>query len=214
MSEPYPLAEEIANSVTHGLGAVLSVAGLAILVVLAAAHGTAWHVVGCAVFGAALVVMYLSSTLYHGIAHRRAKQVLQLFDHSAIYLAIAGTYTPFMLVSLKGAWGWTLLSLVWLAAVGGIALRAACGRRARALRVALYIVMGWVGIVAAPRLMASLGAAGLSLLVAGGIVYTVGVAFYGWRRLPYHHAIWHVFVLGGSILHFFAVLFYVIPSSR
>ncbi len=210
-AQPYPLGEEIANSITHGLGAALSIAGLSILVMLAATHGNAWHVVGCTIFGATLVTMYVASTLYHGIAHHRAKQVLQILDHSAIYLVIAGTYTPFMIVSLRGTWGWTLLALIWAAAIGGIALRAAFGRRAGILRVVLYVVMGWAGVLVFRPLMLSLGPVGVSLVVGGGIVYTAGVGFYGWERLRYHHTIWHVFVLVGSLLHFFAVLFYVIP---
>lgn len=207
----YPFAEEIANSVTHGVGTLLAVAALAVLVVLAARHGTARHVVGCAVFGGTLVAMYLASTLYHSIPHAAAKGVLQLLDHVAIYLVIAGTYTPFMLVSVSGVLGWSLLALVWGAAVAGIALRAAFGRRAHLLRVGLYIVMGWVGIVAFRPLLAGVGGVGVALVVGGGVVYTIGVGFYSWRRLPYHHAIWHLFVLVGSLLHFLAVLMYVIP---
>lgn len=209
----YPLMEEIANSITHGLGTVLAVAALSVLVVLAARQGTARHVVGCAVFGSTLVVMYLASTLYHSIPHAAAKGVLQTLDHVAIYLVIAGTYTPFMLVNVRGVWGWSLLVLVWGAALGGIVLRAAFGRRAHLLRVVLYIVMGWIGVLVFPPLLASVGAGGLALIVGGGVVYTVGVAFYSWRRLPYHHAIWHLFVLLGSFLHFLAVLWHVVPRA-
>jgi hemolysin III len=209
----YPLAEEIANSVTHGLGLALAVSALCVLVVLAARHGGTRHIVGVSVFGVALVAMFLASTLYHAIPHARAKGVLQLFDHAAIYLAIAGTYTPFMLVTIGGAWGWSLLAIVWVAGLAGITLRAVFGRRAHVLRVALYVVMGWVGIVVFRPMVASVGAGGAALVFGGGIVYTLGIGFYSWQRLPYHHAIWHLFVLGGSFLHFLAVLWYVIPHS-
>ena len=209
-----PLGEEIANSVLHGVGAALAVAALATLVTLAALRGDARHIVGCAVFGGALVAMFASSTLYHAITHRGAKGVLRVMDHSAIYLAIAGTYTPFLLVSLPGAWGRSLLAVVWAAALAGIVLTSTVGRRLGSLRVAIYIAMGWVGVVAFRPLLASLGAGGVSLVVGGGIVYTVGTVIYAWRGLPYHHAIWHVFVLGGSALHVLAVWWYVIPGAR
>jgi hemolysin III len=205
------MGEEIANSITHGIGAGLSVAALVILVTLAALHGTAAHVVGCAVFGAALVVLYLASTLYHAIPHARAKRVLQVLDHSAIYLLIAGTYTPFMLVTLRGTRGWVLLGVVWTAAAAGIALCSTVGRRAHVISVVLYIVMGWIAIVVFRPLTASLGVQGMALVAGGGLVYTSGVIFYAWRRLPYHHAIWHLFVIAGSALHVVAVLRYVIP---
>lgn len=211
MSSEYSIGEEIANAVSHGLGLVLSAGGLCVLVVLAARYGATPHVVGCAVFGASLVVMYLSSTLYHGVPHRGAKGVLQLLDHSAIYLVIAGTYTPFLLVSVGGVRGWSLLVLVWAAAAGGITARAALGRRAHVLRVALYLVMGWLGVVVFRPLAASVGLGGMVLIVGGGVVYTLGVAIYSWHRLPYNHAIWHLFVLVASGLHFLAVLWYVIP---
>ena len=212
-SETQTAREEIANSVLHGLGAALAVASLATLVTLAAIRGDARHVVGCAVFGGALVAMFTSSTLYHAITHRRAKGVLRVIDHSAIYLAIAGTYTPFLLVTLRGAWGWSLLAVVWAAAAAGIALAATAGRRLGVLRVAIYIAMGWVGVVAFRPLLATLGPGGLSLVFGGGIIYTLGVAAYAWRGLRYHHAIWHAFVLGGSALHVLAVLWYVIPRA-
>jgi hemolysin III len=206
----YTLGEEIANSITHGIGALLAIAGLVVLVVLAVLRGTAWHVVGCAVFGATLVVLYTSSTLYHAISHTRARAVLQVLDHTAIYLLIAGTYTPFMLVTLRGPWGWSLFGIVWAVAVTGIALRAVLGRRLPILRVALYIVVGWVGIVAFRPLVASVGPGGVLLVVGGGLAYTLGVVFYAQKRLPYSHAVWHLFVLAGSTLHFFAVLLYVV----
>jgi hemolysin III len=207
----YALGEEIANSITHGVGAALAVAGLAVMVTLAATRGSASHVVGCAVFGVTLVLMYGASTLYHSIPHPRAKRVLQVLDHSAIYLVIAGTYTPFLLVSLRGTTGWVLLATVWAIAAAGIVFSSTLGRRVHFLSVVLYVGMGWIAVVVFRQLAASLGLAGMALLVSGGVVYTAGVIFYGWKRLPYNHAIWHVFVLAGSALHFAAVLGFVIP---
>lgn len=202
--------EKIANSVTHGVGAVLALAALVVLVVQAALRGTAWHVVGSAVFGASLVVLYTASTLYHAINHAGARRVLHVCDHTAIYLLIAGTYTPFALVTLRGPWGWGLLGIVWGAAIIGIALRAAVGRRMQVVQVVLYVVMGWVGIAAVRALLSALGPRGVAVILAGGIAYTVGIVFYASKRVPYAHAIWHVFVLAGSACHFWAVFSYVL----
>ena len=207
----YSAAEEVANSVTHGIGIVLSIAGLAVLTAFAAMQGDAWHVVGCSIFGAALILNYTASTLYHSIQVERFKGALRALDHSAIFLLIAGTYTPFMLVNLRGPWGWSLLAGVWAIAVLGIALRLLLKGRWHGLVVSLYIAMGWAVVGAVQPMLRHVAAGGLILLAAGGLAYTVGVIFYKWKRLPYHHAIWHVFVLLGSALHFFAVLFYVIP---
>ncbi len=207
----YSIGEEIANSVTHGTGIVLAVAGLAVLTAFAAHNGNAWHVVACSIFGAALVLCYTTSTLYHSIQIERVKRVLRALDHSAIFLLIAGTYTPFTLVSLHGAWGWSLFGVIWGLAVVGIALRLLLKGRLHGVVVGLYVAMGWTMVVATRPLMEHLAPGGLALLAGGGLVYTAGVIFYRWRRLPYHHAIWHGFVLLGSALHFFAVLFYVIP---
>jgi len=206
------LGEEIANSVTHGVGAALAIAGLAVLVTVAARRGTAWHVVGCSIFGATLVLLYLASTLYHAIPAPRAKRVLQALDHGGILFLIAGTYTPFTLVTLRGPWGWTLFGVVWGLAVLGILLDVLAPRR-RALAVALYLVMGWAVVVALRPLVGAMASGGVTLLVFGGLAYTAGVAFYVWRRLPYHHALWHGFVLAGSTAHFFAVFLYVVPRG-
>lgn len=211
-SSPAPLQsprEEVANTLVHGLGAVLAVAGLAVLAVAASRQGTAAAIVGCVVFGATLVLLYASSTLYHAMPRGRAKGVLRVLDHSAIFLLIAGTYTPFTLVSLRGPWGWSLFGLVWGLAVAGIALRLALRRRPTALFVGLYVAMGWCVVVAVRPLLAAVPGAGVALLAAGGLAYSSGVAFYLWRGLPYHHAIWHAFVLAGSAFHYAAVLRYV-----
>jgi hemolysin III len=203
--------EEIANSTTHAVGAVLAVAGLVVLALSAIRYGTARSIVGCVVFGAALVFLYSVSTLYHsvGSGRARAKAVLRVLDHSAIFLLIAGTYTPFTLVSLRGPWGWSLFGAVWGLALGGIALRLVLRRSPTGPFVALYLAMGWCVVVAAKPLLAALVPGGIALLAAGGVAYSAGIVFYAWRSLPYAHAIWHGFVLAGSALHFAAVLLYV-----
>jgi hemolysin III len=206
----YRLGEEIANAVTHGVGALLAVAGLAVLVTIAAVRGTAWHVVGCSVYGSTLVLLYTASTLYHSIPNARAKRALRILDHSAIFLLIAGTYTPFTLVNLRGPWGWSLFGVVWGLALLGIFLQTG-RRRHPVLAVVLYVVMGWTVVVAIRPLLHAIPPGGLALLVAGGLAYTAGIVFYAWKRLPYAHAVWHGFVLLGSALHFFAILMFVVP---
>lgn len=209
---PYSAGEEIASSLIHGLGIVLSIVGLALLVAVAARGGDARHLISVCVYGATLILLYTASTLYHGIPHAGAKPVLRLLDHAAIFLLIAGTYTPFALISLHGPWGWSLFGVIWTLAVAGIALELR-HQRSRVLMAVLYVAMGWVGLVAIRPLVASLDAGGLWLLFGGGVAYTLGVPFYLWKRLPYNHALWHAFVLVGSVLQFFAVLFYVLPSA-
>ena len=205
--------EEIASAVTHGLGAAASIAGLAVLATAAARRGDAWHVVAVSIFGASLILLYAASTLYHGLPAGRAKAVFRVLDHSAIYLLIAGTYTPFTLVSLRGPWGWSLFGVIWGCALVGIALRLTFGARWRVARVILYVAMGWAGIVAIRPMVATVPAGCLILMVLGGLAYTVGIVFYGWHRLPYHHSVWHLFVLAGSALHYAAVLLYVVPRG-
>lgn len=206
----YSLGEEIANSITHGVGGLLAIGGLAVLTTFAALRGNAWHVVACSIFGATMVVLYTISTLYHGIQHRRAKAVLRVLDHSAIFLLIAGTYTPFTLVNLRGPWGWSLFGTIWGLAALGIVFQIGLLRRP-IVSVALYVAMGWTVLIALRPLLGAVAPGGLALLVGGGLAYTVGIVFYAWRRLPYGHAVWHLLVLAGSVLHFFAVLFYVVP---
>ncbi|MFI5166087.1 MAG: hemolysin III family protein [Thermoanaerobaculales bacterium] len=209
----YTLGEEIAHSITHGVGALASIAGLVVLVVSASLHGNAWHIVSCSIFGTTLVLMYTASTLYHALPQPRAKRVFRVLDHSAIYLLIAGTYTPFTLVSLRGAWGWTLFGLVWAMAIPGIVFKALALGRLRVLSVVFYLAMGWLVVVAARPLVHAVPRPGLMLIAAGGLAYTVGVVFFAWKRMPYHHMIWHLFVLAGSALHFLAILLYVVPRS-
>src|SRR5829696_2025585 len=206
----YSVKEEIAHSAIHGLGILLSIVGLAALVLVARRTGDPSHVLACSVYGATLILLYLASTLYHSIPFSRAKRMLRVLDHSAIYLLIAGTYTPFTLISLRGRWGWTLFGLVWGMAVLGIALKVAAIERFRWLSIVLYLVMGWLVLIAIEPLMLAVAPGGVRLLLLGGVAYTLGIIFYLWRRLPYHHAVWHVFVLAGSVFHFFAVLLYVV----
>ncbi|MGY3041681.1 hemolysin III [Rhodanobacter sp. TND4EL1] len=210
----YSFGDELASSIIHGLGIVLSIAGLATLVAFAALHGNALTVVACAVFGTSLVLLYTASTLYHSIPSMAAKPTLRALDHIAIYVLIAGTYTPFTLIAMPGVWGWSMFSAVWSLALIGSALELGLLKRYHKLAVLLYVGMGWIGMVAFGPLSRHLQAGGTALLLAGGLAYTLGVPFYLWRRLPYHHALWHVFVLAGSVLHFLAVLLYVIPDAR
>jgi hemolysin III len=214
MAQPgYSPGEETANRLTHGLGVVLSVAGLVLMVFYSSRHGDAWQVVSTAIFGATLVLLYSASTLYHSFSGERRKVLLQKFDHAAIFLLIAGTYTPFVLVTLRGPWGWSLFGIVWALAVAGVTLKFWYAGRFRLASTLLYLGMGWLVMVALKPLMAALPAGGLHLLVAGGLCYTGGAVFYLWRRMPYSHAIWHLFVLGGSAAHFAAVLWYALPPA-
>ena len=209
----YELREEIIHSVTHGMGLILAIAGLGILIARATACGGARHIAGCSIFGASLIVVYVTSTLYHGIQHPETKKVLRIADHVSIYLLIAGTYTPFTLLNLRGAWGWSLFGVVWGLAFLGIVLQFSSLRKYSSIRLILYITMGWAALVAIKPLSASVPMSALTLIVAGGLSYTVGIVFYLWHRLPYHHAIWHVFVLSGSVLHYIAVLLSMKPHA-
>ena len=209
----YSIGEEIANAITHGIGALLSIAGLAVLVSFAALYGDAWHVVSTSIFGATLVLLYAASTVYHSVWHHPTKRILQRLDHSAIFLLIAGTYTPFALVNMRGPWGWTLFGIIWSMALLGIALQVFPRRRNERLSLVLYLGMGWMAVAAIKPFLAGVETGGLILLLIGGLFYSLGVIFYVWQQLKYHHAIWHGFVLAGSAFHFFAVLFYVVPGA-
>lgn len=202
----YTLGEEIANSVTHGLGVILSIVGLVVLIMDAMATGSTRHVVSVVIFGSSLILLYLASTLYHSLPAPAAKRVFKLLDHSAIFLLIAGTYTPFTLIVLPPAWGWSIFGIIWSLAFLGILFKLAWISRFPKVSLIIYITMGWLCVVAIHQIVANLSGTSLSLLIAGGLSYTVGTIFYAWRSLPYSHAIWHLFVLGGSIAHFFSVL--------
>ena len=207
----YSLGEEIANSVSHGIGIALSVAGLAVLVASSASRGgDRYKLASAVVFGVALVLEYTASTLYHGLPHPRAKHLFKILDHCGIYLLIAGTYTPFALVALRGDGGWVLFGVVWSLALLGIALEALWAYRPRWISAAVYLGMGWMAVLSIRPLAANLAPAGLWLLVSGGLAYTLGTAFYVLERVRYMHAVWHLFVLGGSACHFLAVLLFVI----
>ncbi len=202
--------EEIANAITHGAGVLASVAALVLLVVAAVHHADAMKIVTLSVFGASLVIMYLSSTLYHALTHERAKAFFLLCDYACIYLLIAATYTPFMLVTLGGAWGWSIFGVMWGLAAIGITLKLLAGQRYRILSVALYIAMGWMMIVCIVPMVQALSTPGLVMIFAGGACYTLGVVFFLWDHLPYNHAVWHVFVMAGSACHAVAAYFDVV----
>jgi len=211
MNDPLPLIsirEEIANSISHGLGLVLALIALPILVLSAMRIGSTHFIVGAIVYGMTMVLLYLASTLYHSITHEPAKRFFRLFDHSAIFLLIAGTYTPFTLGVLRGAWGWSLLVTIWSLAITGIVMKALHGTRRPWISMVLYIVMGWLAIVAIKPMIQLIPVPGIVLIFAGGVAYTGGLAFYAARSLRYSHFIWHLFVIAGTTCHFFAVLWY------
>jgi hemolysin III len=209
----YSLREDFANSIIHGAGIILSIIGMCVLIGFASIYGNAWHIVSCTIYGSTLVFLYTASTLYHSIQLAKAKKVLRALDHSTIFLLIAGTYTPFTLVNLRGPWGWSLFGVIWALAVIGILFETTMLRKGAIVSVAFYVAMGWVVVVAIKPMLSLVDTGGLVLLLLGGVAYTTGVVFYLWRQMPYNHAIWHVFVLAGSTLHFFAILLYVIPLS-
>jgi hemolysin III len=208
-SKPEPLyspSEELANTLTHGFGILLSVAGLAVLVTRAALYGDAWQIVAAAIFGASMVLLYSSSTLYHCLKSESIKFFVRKVDHAAIYVLIAGTYTPFTLVNLRGPWGWSLFGVIWGLALLGIVLKFWFTGRFRVISTLCYIGMGWLIIIALKPMLHAVPPAGLWLLLAGGLCYTAGTVFYLWKSLSFHHAYWHLFVLAGTVCHFFAVL--------
>jgi len=206
----YSKREEIANAITHGLGTLLSIAGLVILIVFASREGTAWHVVSFTIFGVTMLLLYTASTLVHSFPEGKAKDLFETFDHSCIYLFIAGTYTPLLLVTLRSPLGWTLFGIVWGLAIAGVVFKAFFTKKFLVLSTLFYVGMGWLIVFAWKPLNALLLPGGLRLLIIGGLLYTVGSVFYVWRGFPYHHAVWHLFVLAGSVMHFFAILLYVL----
>lgn len=213
-SERHSSSEEVANAITHGIGLLLSIGGGITLISLAARHGSAREITSASVFAATLVVMYVASTLYHAIPHPHAKRRLKVFDHCAIFLLIAGTYTPFTIVALKGALGWSLFGIVWGLAAIGIVFKLFFTGRMRLLSTITYVLMGWIAIVAIAPISRALQPAALYWLIGGGIAYTAGTLFYHNRRIPYSHAIWHMFVVAGSISHFIAILLQFIPATN
>ena len=206
----YSRGHDLANSIIHGVGTLLSIAGLSILVVFASLRATVWHIVSCSIYGTTLVLLYASSTLYHAFRSPRVKKVLRAVDHASIYLLIAGSYTPFTLVTLRGAWGWSLFGVVWALALVGITLSVFFTGRFRIISTLVYAGMGWMVVIAIRPLTQHMPPGGTAWLLAGGLAYTFGIVFYLWKRLPFHHAIWHLFVLAGSLCQFFAIMFYVV----
>ena len=212
MTREQSAAEEIANSVTHGLGAVLAIAALLVLVTLAATRGDAWRVTGIAIYGATLVLLFLASTLYHALRGPRLKRFFRKLDHGAIFLLIAGTYTPLTLVHLRGPWGWTLFGIVWGLAIAGIIAKAVLGERFHAISVGIYVAMGWLVLIAIEPVLRSVPTGLLIWLALGGAFYTLGVLFYAARRMPYNHAVWHLFVLAGSACHCVGMFCFVVSA--
>ncbi|SFC77887.1 hemolysin III [Bacillus sp. OV322] len=207
----YTKKEELVNAITHGIGAMLSIAALVFLIIYSAEEGKPWHLAASIIYGISMLVLYMASTLVHSFPPGRAKDLLEIFDHSAIYFFIAGTYTPFMIICVNGVLGWTLLGIVWGIAAGGVIFKAFFVKKFLFLSTLLYLVMGWMIVAAWSPLSAALPPNGMYLLIFGGLMYTAGAIFYVWRGFPFHHAVWHLFVLGGSAAHFFAVLLYVLP---
>ena len=209
----FSVVEEYLNSITHGIGAVLSLVGMVVLLVAAsyAAHADPWKIVSLSLYGTTLVLLYTASTLYHGIPHRRWKQRFQLLDHCAIYLLIAGSYTPFLLVSLRTPLAMGLMAVIWGNALVGIIMKIAFVYRFKRLSLVTYLAMGWLSLIVVYQLAMNIEMGGLVLLALGGVIYSLGVIFYVAKRIPYNHAIWHLFVLAGCACHFFAIYLYVTP---
>lgn len=205
INEFYTLREEIVNGITHGVGALLSMVGMVLLIYLALRYGDRWHVASFMVFGGSLILLYLSSTLYHTVQIPRLRPWLRVLDHSAVFLLIAGTYTPFLLVALRDLGGWALFAVVWGIALLGIVFKVFFIGKMEVLSTIAYIGMGWMSLVSFKQLLAVVPAYGVAWLIAGGVIYTIGVLFYALEKMPYNHAVWHLFVLGGSICHFVAV---------
>ncbi len=205
------LGDILANTITHGVGAVFAVAG-AIYLIAASTRATAWHVVSCSIFAGTLVLVYVCSTLYHSLVRTRARHVFHILDHSSIYLLIAGTYTPFTLISLRGPVGWALFCIVWALAIAGVIFKSFAVGRFTTASTVVYLFQGWLVVFAARPLFQAIGWPGMMWLGAGGLAYTLGIVFFALDRVPYFHATWHLFVLAGSVAHYFAILFYVLPA--
>jgi hemolysin III len=206
-------ADELANTLTHGLGLVSSIVGFVILLFLAITRGGRWQILGCAIFGATLVCLYAASTFYHGTSSPRAKRALMIFDHSAIYLLIAGTYTPFLLVNLHGSWGWSLFAVIWTMAVAGVLFKLWFADRFPIISVSAYVAMGWLGVIAGHQVYLHVPLTGVVWIVLGGLAYSVGVIFYACKKIPYHHVIWHLLVMTGSACHYVAILYSIFPHA-
>ena len=206
----YTLGEEIFNSVSHGVGALLSIAGTVVLIVFSAIYNNAWAVVSSAIFGASLIILYTMSTLYHAITNDRAKSFFRIMDHNTIFFLIAGTYTPITLVPLRGALGWVLFGIIWGAAIVGIVFNSIDLEKFKKPSLVCYILMGWVIVIAIKPMLENVNVVSLWFLLIGGLFYTVGVVFYSIKRIRYFHSIWHLFTIAGSVFHYFSVLLFII----
>ena len=205
---PYTIAEEIASCSCHGLGIILGIAALAVLTAFASITGNPWKIVSAAIFASSMIILYSTSTVYHALTNQRAKKILKKFDHIAIYYLIAGTYTPFLLVNLRGTIGWTIFGIIWGLTILGTVLKLIIPANGTKLwSILLYLIMGWLIVFASKALVANLNTTGLVFLILGGLFYTAGIPFYMWKSKRFTHAIWHAFVLCGTIMHFFAILF-------
>jgi len=209
----YRLGDILANAITHGVGAVLALVG-AVYLIAVSMHGDAWLVVSCSIYATTLFLVYLCSTLYHSLVRTRARHVFHVLDHSAIYLLIAGTYTPFMLVSIRGTTGWALLGVVWGLAIAGVVFKSLAIGRFPAASATVYLLMGWCILVAVRPLLHAISWHGMAWIAVGGLTYTLGIVFFANDRLHFFHALWHLFVLAGSVAHYFAVLLYVVPARQ
>jgi hemolysin III len=207
----YTRREEMVNAMTHGIGVFLSIAALVLLIIFSALEGTALHVFSFIIYGVSMLLLYTCSTLVHSFPEGKVKDIFEILDHSSIYIFIAGTYTPISLHIIQGSMGWVLFGIVWGLAAAGVLFKAFFTKRFLFTSTLLYIFMGWIVVLAWKPLVLNFAGGGLTLLIAGGILYTLGTLFYVWRSFPFHHAVWHLFVLAGSALHFFAILIYVLP---
>lgn len=214
ITKRYTLGEEIFNSVSHGTGGLLAIAGTAVLIVFAAIYSNAWGVVSSAIFGASLIILYTMSTLYHAITNRKAKSFFRIMDHNTIFFLIAGTYTPITLVPLRGAFGWVLFGIVWGAAALGIVLNSIDLEKFRKPSVICYVAMGWVIVIAIKPMLNNVNPLSLWFLLIGGLFYTVGIIFYVMKKKKYFHSIWHLFTVAGSVFHYFAVLMIMVKNGR
>ncbi len=203
--------EEIANAITHGIGAVLSIVALVLLIVFSAMYGTPLHVVSFTIYGVTMLMLYVSSTMLHSLPNGKLKNLFEIFDHASIYLFIAGSYTPILFIVVQGALGWTLFGIIWGLATIGIVFKVFFVKKFLFLSTIFYIGMGWLAVFAMKPMVDHLPHVGIALLIAGGLCYTIGTIFYVWRLFKYHHAVWHTFVLAGSVLHFLMILLYVLP---
>ncbi len=210
----YTKSEEIFNAVTHGIGILLSVVGISVLIPYAAIYGDAWKIVASSIYGFTLIILYSASTLYHSFQNEKLKKIFNMFDHISIYFLIAGTYTPFLLVNMRGVWGWVIFGIVWTSAIVGTTLKLIYGNRFRKVSTILYLCMGWIIVIAIKPLILNTEPIGLLLIVVGGLLFSFGVIFYKWKSLPFNHGIWHIFVLLGTVCHFFAVLFFVVIDNN